>query len=142
VLRTIAILATLLVLSAASLTTWTALQLPVEALIVPGAVDVHVVAIGWGQCQISYRAPGPPNTWYYTTAHDLESHGWVALDLWRPSGTGSAYTPIVPLRFQQLSVLIQDQVVLIPDERSPSIAHIQVHRSIVLPVRLRFWDHQ
>jgi hypothetical protein len=129
-------------LSAAGLTTWTALQLPVEALIAPGAVDVQVVATGWGQCQISYRAPGPAYAWYYATAHGLESRGWVALDEWRPNGTGSAYTPIVPLRFRQLSVLIQDQVVLIPDQRSPSIAHIQVRRSIVLPVRLRFWDRQ
>jgi hypothetical protein len=41
----------------------------------------------------------------------------------------------MPLRFQQPSVLIQDQVVLVPDERSPNLARIQVRRWIVLPWR-------
>jgi hypothetical protein len=103
-----------------------------ELLIVPGATNVQIITTGWGQRQITYRAPGPPYAWYYATAHRLDTRGWTALDPWRPAGTGSVYTPIVPLRFQQLYVLIQDQVVLLPDERAPSIARIQVRRSIAL----------
>ena len=137
-LRTIAILAALLGLCAAGGATWSALQPPLESLIVPGASNVQVIATGWGAWQIAYRAPGRPYTWYYATAHRLEAQGWTALDPWRPdaAGTGSVYTPIVPLRFQQLYVLIQDQVVLLPDERSPNIAHIQMRRSIMLRWRL------
>jgi hypothetical protein len=135
-LRTIAILAAVLALGAAGSATWTALQPPVEALIVPGAVNVQVVSAGWGQRQITYRAPGPAYAWYYATAHRLEIQGWTALDPWRPAGTSSVYNPVVPLRFQQLYVLIQDQVTLIPDQRSPSLAHIQVRRWIALRVRL------
>ena len=133
-LRTIAVLAVLLALCAAGRATWNALQPPLESLIVPGAADVQIVASGWGAWQIAYRAPGRPYTWYYATAHRLEAQGWKALDPWRPdaAGTGSVYTPIMPLRFQQLYVLIQDQVVLIPDVQSPNIARIQVRRWIAL----------
>jgi hypothetical protein len=46
------------------------------------------------------------------------------------------YTPIVQLRFQQLYILVQDQVVLVPDERSPNFARIQVRRWIALHWRL------
>jgi hypothetical protein len=137
-LRTIAVLAALVTLIAIGGATWTAVQPPIDSLIIPGAVDVQVVATGWGQRQITYRAPGPPYTWYYATAHRLEERGWTALDPWRPTGTGSAHTPIVPLRFQQLYVLIQDQVVLIPDTRSPNIARIETHRWLVLRWRYRF----
>ena len=134
--RPIAVLVTLIALSVAGAATWIALQPPIESRIVPGAVDVHVVATGWGQRQIAYHAPGPPYAWYYATAHRLDAQGWTALDPWRPAGTGSVYTPIVPLRFQQLYVLVQDQIVLLPDERSPNTARIQVRRWIVLRVRL------
>jgi hypothetical protein len=136
--RTIAILAALLALCAAGRATWTALQPPLESLIVPGATNVQVMTTGWGQRQITYYAPGLRYAWYYATAHRLDAQGWTALDRWRPdaAGTGSAYTPIVPLRFQQLYVVIQDQVVLIPDERSPNFARIEVRRRIALRVRL------
>ena len=133
--RMIAILATLLALCAAGGATWTALQPPLEQLIVPGATDVQVVATGWSEWQITYRAPGPSYAWYYAAAHRLDAQGWTTPDPWRPAGTGSIYTQIVPLRFQQLYVLIQDQVVLVPDAWSPNFARIQVRRSIAL----RWW---
>jgi hypothetical protein len=135
-LRTIAIIAALLALCAAGGATWTALQLPLELLIVPGATNVQVTATGWGQRQITYRAPGPRYAWYYATAQGLDAQGWTALEPWRPGWAGSAYAPIMPLRFQQLYILIQDQVVLIPDERSPNVARIEVRRSIALRWRL------
>jgi hypothetical protein len=131
-LRTIAIFATLLALLTVGGATWTALQPPIQALIVPGAVDVQVTASGWGQHQVTYRAPGPPFAWYYATAHRLEVQGWIALDPWRPSGTGSVYTPITPLRFRHLYVVLEDQVVLIPDARSPNAARIDLRRQLVL----------
>ena len=134
-LRTIAILAALLALCATGGAAWTALQPPLESLIVPGATDVQVIATGWSEWQITYHAPGPPYTWYYATAHRLDAQGWTALDPWRPTGTGSVYTSIVPLRFQQLYLLIQDQVVLIPDAWSPNLARIQVRRWITLRVQ-------
>jgi hypothetical protein len=136
-LRTIAILAALLALITVGGATWTALQPPIESLIIPGAINVRTVATGWGQRQITYHAPGPPFAWYYATAHRLEVRGWIALDPWRPSGTGSVYTPIAPLRFQQLYVLIQDQVVLVPDARSPNAARIEIRRQLVLRWRYR-----
>jgi hypothetical protein len=134
--RPTAVLVILIALNVAGGVTWIALQPPIEPLIVPGAIDVQVVATSWGQRQITYRASGPAYAWYYATAHRLEAQGWTALDTWRPAGTGSVYTPIVPLRFQQLHVLVQDQIVLLPDERSPNTAHIQMRRWIVLRVRL------
>jgi hypothetical protein len=130
--RTIALLVALLTLGAIGAATWTALQPPLELLIVPGATNVEVITTGWGQRQITYHAPGRRYAWYYATAHRLDAQGWAALDPWRPAGTGSVYTPIVPLRFQQLYVLIQDQVVLIPNERSPNLARIEMRRSIGL----------
>ena len=135
--RTIALLTAVITLIAVGGATWTALQFPIESLIVPGALDTNVVSIGWGERQITYHAPGPPYAWYYATAHRLEAHGWTALDPWRPAGNGSVYTPIVPLRFQQVYILIQDQIVLLPDERSPNFARIQVRRWIVLRWRYR-----
>jgi hypothetical protein len=59
------------------------------------------------------------------------------LDPWRPSGTGSLYTPIAPLRFQQLYILIQDQVVLLPNAQSPNTARIEIRRQLVLRWRYR-----
>jgi hypothetical protein len=135
--RTLTIFAALLALIAIGGATWTALQPPIEALIVPGAVDVQMTATGWGQRQITYHAPGPPFAWYYATAHRLEVRGWIALDPWRPSGTGSVYTPITPLRFQQLYVLVQDQVLLIPNAQSPNAARIEMRRQLVLRWRYR-----
>jgi hypothetical protein len=137
-LRTIATIAALLALCAAGRATWAALQPPLELLIVPGARDVQVIAIGWSEWQITYRAPGPRYAWYYATAQSLDAQGWTALEPWRPGWAGSAYAPIVPLRFQQLYVLIQDQVVLIPNERSPNVARIEVRRSIALRWRLDY----
>ena len=131
-LRTIASLTLLLALCAAGRATWMALQPPLELLIVPGATNVQVIATGWGQRQITYHAPGLRYAWYYATAHRLDAQGWTALEPWRPGWSGSAYAPIVPLRFQRLYVLIQDQVLLIPDERSPNLARIEVRRSIAL----------
>ncbi|MFL5805159.1 MAG: hypothetical protein ACJ8CR_25885, partial [Roseiflexaceae bacterium] len=111
---------------------WIALQPPLESLIVPGATNVRVVATGWGEWQIAYRAPGPPYAWYYALAHGLEARHWTALDGWRPGGTGSVYHPIVPLRFQQVYFgFIQDQIVLIPDDRSPNSARITIRRWVV-----------
>jgi hypothetical protein len=135
--RVLAILIALLALGAACDATWNVLQPPVEAMIIPGAINVQVIATGWGQRQITYRAPGPPYAWYHATAHRLEAQGWTALDPWRPAGTGSAYTPMMPVRFQQLYILIQDQVVLVPDARSPNLARIQVRRWVALRLRLR-----
>jgi hypothetical protein len=97
--RPIAVLVMLIALSVAGGATWIALQPPIEPLIVPSAIDVQVVATSWGQRQITYRASGPAYAWYYATAHRLEAQGWTALDTWRAAGTGSVYTPIVPLRF-------------------------------------------
>jgi hypothetical protein len=130
--RTFAVFTAFLALIVVGGATWTALQPPIESLIVPGAVDVRVTTTGWGQRQITYHAPGPPFAWYYATAHRLEVRGWIALDTWRPTGTGSVYTPIAPLRFQQLYVLIQDQIVLLPDARSPNFARIEMRRQLVL----------
>jgi hypothetical protein len=87
--RTIAILAAVLALAAGGGATWTALQPPLESLVINDATNVQVVATGWGEWQIAYRTPGPPYTWYYATAQGLERRGWIALDPWRPAGTGS-----------------------------------------------------
>jgi hypothetical protein len=135
--RIIALLIVCIALSAATGATWIALQPPIESLIIPGAVDVQIAATGWGQRQITYHAPGLPFAWYYATAHRLEVRGWIALDARRPTGTGSVYTPIAPLRFQQLYVLIQDQVALLPNTRSPNHARIEIRRQIVLRWRYR-----
>jgi hypothetical protein len=135
--RMIMIFAALFALIAIGGATWTALQPPIDSLIIPGAVDVQVVTTGWGQRQVTYHAPEPPFAWYYAMAHRLEVQGWIAIDPWRPSGTGSVYNPITPLRFQYLYVVLEDQVVLIPDARSPNTAHIDLRRQLVLRWRYR-----
>jgi hypothetical protein len=61
-LRTIATFAAILALIIVGGATWTALQPPIESLIVPGAVDVQVVATGWGQRQITIVRLGHPTT--------------------------------------------------------------------------------
>jgi hypothetical protein len=131
--RTIAIFAVLLALCAAIGATWIALQPPLESLIVPGATNVRVVASGWGEWQIAYHMPGPPYAWYYALAHNLEARRWTTLDSWRPGGTNTVYNAVMPLHFQQVYFgFVQDEVVLVPDDRSPKVAHITVRRRITL----------
>jgi hypothetical protein len=134
--RAIAALVVLFVLGVTCWTTWTALQPPLESLIVPGAADVQVVATGWGQRQITYRAPGSPYAWYYALTQCLEKRGWTALDNWYPGKTDTIYNAVLPLHFQLVSAgFVQDQVALTPDDRSPNLARITVRRCIALPWR-------
>jgi len=131
--RVIAALVVLFVLGAACRATSIALQPPLELLIVPGAVDVQAIPSGWGAWQIAYRTPGPPYTWYYALAQRLEMRGWTTLDSWHPGKTDSVYNPIIPLQFQKVYFgFVQDEIVLVPDDRSPKIAHITMRRRIIL----------
>jgi hypothetical protein len=105
----------------------------VTSFIVPGVTDVQVVNLGWGQRQISYRAPGPPYAWYFTVTRNLETSGFLLLNRWRPDESPT-YDPIVPLRFErEFATLLWDEVVLTPDRGDPQRARITVRRRIIIP---------
>ena len=129
----IAALLALFVLGAACQATRVALQPPLELLVIPGAADVQATATGWEAWQIAYRAPGPPYAWYYALAQRLEMRGWTALDSWHPGKTDSVYNPIIPLRFQRVYFgFVEDEIVLVPDDRWPKVARITVRRWLLL----------
>jgi hypothetical protein len=105
----------------------------VTPFIVPGATDVQVVTISWGQRQISYRTSGPPDAWYWTVARTLEAQHWTLRNRWRPDES-SIYDPVVPLSFERgYAGVVSDEVVLVPDRRDPQRATIMVRRHISIP---------
>jgi hypothetical protein len=98
--------------------------------IVAGATDVQVISVGWGRRQIKYRAPGPPDQWYFTLTRTLEAQGWTPDNRWRPDAS-SIYDPVVALSFKRkYPGLVVDEVVLLPDRRDPQRVTITMHRHI------------
>ena len=99
--------------------------------IVQDATDIHVVSLGLGQRQISYRTAGPPYTWFFSVARNLENSGFHLS--WRPDQSPT-YDPKSPLLFQRAyGTLLRDDVVLSADSDDPQRATITVHRRLIIP---------
>jgi hypothetical protein len=112
---------------------WILFHPAVTPFIVPGATDIQVVTLGWGQRQINYRTPGPPYAWYVTLTRNLETGGYRLLNPWRPNESPT-YEPIVILRFErEYATLLREEVVLTPDRRDPQRATIIVRQHISIP---------
>ena len=105
----------------------------VTPFMVPGASDIQVVSVGWGQRQISYRSSGPPDAWYWTVARTLEEQHWTLRNRWRPDES-SIYDPVAPLSFERgYAGVLWYEVVLTPDRRDPQRATITVRQHIIIP---------
>jgi hypothetical protein len=90
--------------------------------------------------QISYHAPGPPFAWYWATIHTLEEQQWTLRTPLRPDLAGPSYNPIIPLRFERVSVgFLVDELVLEPDQRNPNLARMRLKRRIAIPCRQCLW---
>jgi hypothetical protein len=137
--RILVVLALLLSGALAASGMWVLSPPSTTAFIVPGATDVQVVSVGWGQQQMSYHTSGAPNAWYWTVARTLEEQGWTPRTRWRPDES-SIYDPVVPLLFERgYAGILWDVVVLTPDRHDPQHATIAVRRRIVIPW-WRFWE--
>lgn len=102
--------------------------------LVPSATDIQIINTGWGERQISYRAPGRPYGWYFTLVNDLAAQKWTQPDAWNPATPRHTYNHVVTLWFGYL----WDQAVLSPDRGDPEHATITLRRRIVIPW-WRYW---
>ena len=131
--RTGAVFVVLLVAGIAGGGMWL-LQPASTPFLVPGATDIQVITSGWGERQISYRAPGRPYGWYFTVADRLVAQQWTPPDPWNRTAPRDTYNRVVLF----WSGYLWDQVVLVPDDSDPQRARITVRRRIVIPW-WRYW---
>jgi hypothetical protein len=127
--RIFAVVGVLMMLAACGVGRWVAVRPPMKLLVVPGARDVEVVALGWGAWQIRYQAPGAPTTWYTDVAHQLEAQHWSSLDQVAYAPLTRTYSRVVSLGFCDL----WEWAYLTFDPLSPHIARINVRRWLAIP---------
>ncbi len=127
--RIFAVFGVLMTLAACGVGGWVAARPPMKLLLVPGARDVEVMALGWGTWQISYYAPGAPTTWYTDVAHQLEAQHWSSLDQ-------VAYAPLTRIYSRAVSFGFCDLwewTYLTFDPLRPHSAQIKVRRWVAFP---------
>jgi hypothetical protein len=100
------------------------------AVLVPGAEDLQVEVLGFGEQQVSYRAPGQPYGWYFTIVRNLAADGWSApVD----NRLGMRHAPETHWRILQLwFIYLKEEVAL---QGEPHVAHIRVRRELIIPWR-------
>jgi hypothetical protein len=124
--RMLAIISSLLLLSAFMVGAQSALLPPVTLLIVPDATDVHVTEIGMGARFVTYYAPGGAYAWRTTVERNLAAHGWMVPIWWRADMPVRTYIYRSPSWFG----VIWDGADL---AGGPNAAQITIHRWIEFP---------
>ena len=134
--RVVGLIAIILVSGACGALSWLALRPPAAAFLAPGASEIQVTNVSIGEQHISYRAPGRPYAWYWATIHTVEAQLWTLRTPVRPDLAGLSYNPVIPLRFERVSLgFLVEEVVLSPDQGDPNLARIHVYRRIIIPWR-------
>jgi hypothetical protein len=110
-----------MVVAASAAGVWRAAYPPVEPLLAPGALAVHVVDAGLGRREVSYQLAGTPNDWRAAVGQQLVEHGWTPLDLDFRAAPSTLYLRTIP--FGLGSVLERAELAGGPRE-----AHITVIR--------------
>jgi hypothetical protein len=137
--RILAVLTLLFTTGLAGCCLWLLVRPTVTPFLLPGATNIQVVTLDWGQRKISYLTPGPSYAWYFTLAHTLDAEHWILRNRWRPDAAAGNYDPIVPLQFERTyGEVLREEVVLIPDRHDPQQATIVVSQRISIPWRC-FW---
>lgn len=109
---------------------WLAIRAPQRLFLVPGAADIQVSSLGLATQLITYHAPGPPYTWYYTVVRNLSAEGWSAPVVTR---AGIRNTPEIHWRISSWWLIyIKEEVGL---QGEPDFARITVRREIIIPWR-------
>jgi len=129
--RIVAVFGILVTLAACGIGGWAAARPSLALFVVPGATNIQVVMLRWGEWQINYDAPGSPTTWYSDVAAQLEAHHWSSLDRAEYGALSRTYSRVVPLGFGEL----WEWAYLTFDPRRPNIAQIKVRRWIAI----RWW---
>ncbi len=133
--RVVGLIAIILAIGACGALSWLALRPPVAIFLAPGAAEIQVANLRLGEQYISYRCPGPPYAWYWDTIRMIEAQQWKRqTSLGRPDLAGTSYNPVIPLRFERVSLgFLVEEAVVEPDRTDPSLARIHVYRRIVIP---------
>jgi hypothetical protein len=108
---------------------WASMRPPIAEFLAPGATNIQVRDIGWGQRTISYAASGERYAWYFSIASRLMADGWVPPDKWGPSSQFNTYTHVSPLWIGYL----WEQAEL---RGEPQYARITVRRWVTVPWRI------
>jgi hypothetical protein len=127
--RIVAVFGVLLTLAACSGGGWMAMRPPLARFLVPGATDIHEVALGWNKWQISYHAPGSPAPWSTTVARNLETDHWGSPDSLGYGALTRSYTRASSLGF----CVLWEWADLSFDPFRPLVAQIRVRRWIAIP---------
>jgi hypothetical protein len=133
-----ALLGVLLTLAAGSAGTWAATQQMRARFIVSDATNIQEVTRGWGEWQITYRAPGVPATWLTNVSRQLEAQRWSSPDRTGYGGLTRSYSHAVQFGPCEL----WEWVYLTFDPLQPHIAQITVRRAIAFPWLRRLLVYQ
>ena len=86
-----------MLLASCSVVAWAATRPPIALLVPPGARDIHVQRMGFGQWLLTYEAAGGRYEWYYAVATRLADSGWSQPSKWGPPAQLNTYTQVTPL---------------------------------------------
>jgi hypothetical protein len=126
--RSVAVIGAIVVLLACGGAGWTATRPPLEQFLVPGATDIQVVALGWNEWQISYRAPDLSTPWSTAIGRNLETDRWSSPDIVGYGALSRSYTRASSLGLWTL----WEWAFLSFDPIKPHVAQIRVRRRIAI----------
>jgi hypothetical protein len=126
--RSAVVVGMLMLLAACGGGGWMATRPSLAGFLVPDATDIHVVALGWNEWQLSYHAPGTPARWPTVIGRRLESEHWSRTDSVGYGALSRSYTRASPLGFCTL----WEWAYLSFDPLRPRVAQIRVRRWITI----------
>ena len=131
--RSVAVIGLLMMVVACGGAGWMATRPPLGQILVPGATDIQVTALGWNEWQISYRAPDSATPWSTAVGRHLEADNWSSPDSVGYGALSRSYTRASSFGFCTL----WEWIFLSFDPVRPHVAQIRMRRWLAIS----WWRH-